>query len=187
MAGQLKLFNSEWAKLTSDVKLLETVSGYKIEWNNRPPFQTEPPRQCFMNKTEEQAIDTEIERLLEKFIIVKSTHEEGEFLSTIFTRPKRSGGHRMILNLSKLNEFVEYHHFKMDTLEVAIKLIEPHCFMASIDLKDAYYSVPIHVDHQKSYYKSSSVCLFVPYLLRGPLTDLRQTWWAYVGGPRNCP
>ena len=47
----------------------------------------------------------------------------------------------------------------------------------------------------KSYYKSSSVCLFVclsvclfvPYLLRGPLTDLRQTWWVYVGGPRNCP
>ena len=43
----------------------------------------------------------------------------------------------------------------------------------------------------KSYYKSSSVCLFVclfvPYLLRGPLTDLRQTWWVYAGGPRNCP
>ena len=31
------------------------------------------------------------------------------------------------------------------------------------------------------------VCLFVPLLLRGPLTDLRQTWWVYVGGPRNCP
>ena len=37
----------------------------------------------------------------------------------------------------------------------------------------------------KSYYNSSNVCvcvcLFVPYLLRGPLTDLRQTWWVYVG------
>ena len=31
------------------------------------------------------------------------------------------------------------------------------------------------------------VCLFVPLLLRGPLTDLRQTWWVYVGGPRNYP
>ena len=38
---------------------------------------------------------------------------------------------------------------KMDTLEVAMKLIDPHCFMASIDLKDAYCSVPIHDDHQK--------------------------------------
>ena len=43
----------------------------------------------------------------------------------------------------------------------------------------------------KSYYNSSSVCLFVclcvPYLLRGPLTDLRQTWWVYLGGPPICP
>ena len=42
-----------------------------------------------------------------------------------------------------------------------------------------------------SYYKLSSVCLFVclfvPLLLRGPLTDLCQTWWVYVGGPRNYP
>ena len=42
-----------------------------------------------------------------------------------------------------------------------------------------------------SYYNSSSVCLFVclcvPYLLRGPLTDLHQTWWLYVGGPPICP
>ena len=27
----------------------------------------------------------------------------------------------------------------------------------------------------------------VPYLLRGPLTDLRQTWWVYVGWPPICP
>ena len=42
-----------------------------------------------------------------------------------------------------------------------------------------------------SYYNSSSVCLFVsfflPYVLRGPLTDLRQTWWVYVGWPPICP
>ena len=34
------------------------------------------------------------------------------------------------------------------------------------------------------------VCVFVcsrPYLLRGRLTDLRQTWWVYVGGPPICP
>ena len=46
-----------------------------------------------------------------------------------------------------------------------------------------------------SYYNLSSVCLcvclfvclFVPYVLRGPLTDLRQTWWVYVGWPPICP
>ena len=59
------------------------------------------------------------------------------------------------------------------------------------------YHFPEHKckNAKQSYYKSSnvclfvclSVCLFVPYLLRGPLTDHRQTWWVYVGGPRNCP
>ena len=35
--------------------------------------------------------------------------------------------------------------------------------------------------------RAAFVCLFVPLLLQGPLTYLRQTWWVYVGGPLNCP
>ena len=38
-----------------------------------------------------------------------------------------------------------------------------------------------------SYYNSSRVCVFVPYVLRGPLTDLRQTWWVDVGWLPICP
>ena len=49
----------------------------------------------------------------------------------------------MILNLKKLNLYATKAHFKMDTLHTITKLIEKDCFMASIDLKDAYYSVPI--------------------------------------------
>ena len=37
----------------------------------------------------------------------------------------------------------------MDTLETAIRLMTPCCFMTSIDLKDVYYSVPIADEHQK--------------------------------------
>ena len=35
--------------------------------------------------------------------------------------------------------------------------------------------------------RAAFVCVFVPYVLRGPLTDLRQTWWVYVGWPPICP
>jgi len=48
-----------------------------------------------------------------------------------------------------LNKFVAYHHFKMESLKHVISMIRPNCFMASVDLKDAYYSVPIHQDHEK--------------------------------------
>ena len=37
----------------------------------------------------------------------------------------------------------------MDTLESAIRIIKPDCYMASIDLKDAYYTVAIAEEHQK--------------------------------------
>ena len=37
----------------------------------------------------------------------------------------------------------------MDKLETAINMIKPGCYMASVDLKDAYYTVPIDPGHQK--------------------------------------
>ena len=69
-------------------------------------------------------------------------------MSTVFTRTKKDG-HRMILNLPNLNDYIEYHNVQMDTLEVEMKLISAGCYMASIDLSGAYYSVPIDNGHQK--------------------------------------
>ena len=36
----------------------------------------------------------------------------------------------------------------MDTLDSVVKMTKPGCYMASIDLKDAYYTLPVHPDHQ---------------------------------------
>jgi hypothetical protein len=41
----------------------------------------------------------------------------------------------------------------MDTLEAAIKLMKPGCFITSIDLQDAYYSIPVAPTYRK-YLKS---------------------------------
>ena len=86
---------------------------------------------------------------LKKRVIEHTTTEAGEFFSTVFVRPKKDGTHRMILNLKHLNEYVPYHHFKMDTIQTALKLLHPGCFMASVDLKDAYYSVPVAEEDRK--------------------------------------
>jgi len=55
----------------------------------------------------------------------------------------------MILTLESFNKHLTYHHFKMDSVWTAIRLMTQNCHMASIDLKDAYYSVPIAKSHQK--------------------------------------
>ena len=42
-----------------------------------------------------------------------------------------------------------YRHFKMESIHTCTQLMRQGCYMASIDLKDAYYLVPIHTEHQK--------------------------------------
>jgi hypothetical protein len=66
---------------------------------------------------------------------------QGEFLSPIFSVPKKNGKIRLLLNLKQLNQHVPYSHFIMDCIYSALEVITQCCFMASLDLKDAYYSV----------------------------------------------
>ena len=127
--------------------------GQRIEFT-LTPVQVTPPPQPTWSKTEEGFIDMEIQRLLLKGVIAHSVHEEGDFISSTFVRPKKDGAYRMILNLKSLNQYVEYHHFKLDTIWTAVHMMTPGCFMASIDLKDAYYSVHIDNLHQKYLIKS---------------------------------
>ena len=37
----------------------------------------------------------------------------------------------------------------MELLSDAIKLLKPQVWMAKVDLKDAFYSIPVHIDYQK--------------------------------------
>jgi len=55
----------------------------------------------------------------------------------------------LILNLKGLNSYIEYNHFKMESIQNVIDSIEEGSYMASVDLKDAFFSVPINRDHQK--------------------------------------
>lgn len=40
-------------------------------------------------------------------------------------------------------------HFKLEDLRSAINLIFPDCFMCTIDLQDAYFTIPIHKDSKR--------------------------------------
>ena len=85
-------------------------------------------------------------------VIELSVHEPGEIISPIFTRLKSDNSLRIILNLKKMNESVEKLHFKMDSIQTVLGMRKKNCYMAKIDLKSAYYSLPVH-DHYKKYLK----------------------------------
>ena len=126
------------------------VSNYNLEFIFEPVSswqQTLPFYQFSL--PEQRAIDDEIRSFLSKHNI-DSHFEPGHIISPIFIRPKKeSGKFRVIFKLQALNEYVAYHKFKMDTLQSAINLMKPGCFMTSIDLRDAYYSVPVSPTYRK--------------------------------------
>ena len=64
------------------------------------------------------------------------------FLLSILTILKYRN-YRMILNLKKPNKYIENKHFKTNSLQNVFHMVKPVSWMASVDLKDAYYSVTI--------------------------------------------
>ena len=146
-AGRISNFLKSWKCITSDPAILHLVSGASLEFEEIPCQINKPVTK--LNMKDHKAVDLEIETLSKKGVISVCEHEPNEFLSTIFLTPKKDGSFRLILNLKELNKSVTYHHFKMDTIQTCFNLMTPHCYMASLDLRDAYYSVPIHPQYQK--------------------------------------
>lgn len=124
------------------------MGGYKIEFLSEPFQITSQKHFNHLNQTNENMVK-EIQKLLQNKAIGKCQPSEGQFLSTFFLRQKPDGSHRFILNLKDLNFFIKKEHFKIEDLKTAINILEPNNFMARLDLKDAYFLIPIHKEHQK--------------------------------------
>ena len=88
-------------------------------------------------------------RLMSRGVIKTISDSENGFVSSIFLREKKENKHRSVLNLKEFNKNVIYRHFKMNNLKAALNTMRKKIFMASIDLSDTYYSVPVGLTDQK--------------------------------------
>ena len=65
------------------------------------------------------------------------------FYSILFVVPKASGGWRPVIDLSALNRFLAIPTFSMETPEQIRLSMPKSAWVVSIDLKDAYFHVPM--------------------------------------------
>ena len=138
-AGQIAQYYDQWKLLTSDPVILNIVQGAHINLEQLPT-QAIPPKPNNFNDRETKLVELEINKLLSKGVIEPCRTCRMSLSLEFFCDPKKT---EQAINLRSFNQNVEYHHFKMDTLHSILKLIRKNCWMASVDLKDAYYSCPV--------------------------------------------
>lgn len=93
------------------------------------------------------------EKAVKKLIVIGAVNEcvpvAGQFISSYFLVPKSDNKFRFILNLKRLNTFLLPVHFKMDDYRTVKNIITKSAYMATLDLKDAYFLIPVFKPHRK--------------------------------------
>ena len=147
VGARIKLFGNAWRAISKDPWILSVVErGFFIDFVSRPLQKTEPP-ESVMGQQMEAVCAEEVASLLRKGAIMEATETPG-FFSNIFAIPKKNGGFRPIINLRNLNRHIRYEHFKMEGLDVVRNLLQKGDWLAKLDLKDAYLTVPVCHAHQ---------------------------------------
>lgn len=98
-----------------------------------------------------QALTQEISTLLAKGAIVPvdPLRDPGGFYSRYFLVPKKTGVLCPILDLRGLNAFLKRFPFRMLCVREVLQAVLQGDWFTSIDMKDAYFHVPIAPQHWK--------------------------------------
>ena len=134
--------------LTQNPEVLQYVEGVNLPFMGVPK-QNKEPKTLKFSKIEASLINDEIKEMLNKKAIEVVEPVHNQFVGQIFLRGKKDGGHRPVFNMKELNQFLEYQHFKMETMKDLLNMLRPGDYMVKIDLKDAYFSVPMSQNSKK--------------------------------------
>ena len=106
-AGRLKHHLKFWKTLTSDKNILKEIRSVSIEFTSEPK-QIEWPKPYVLPPEKLNALQVQLQKMLNKGVIERTTPDQVLHLSNIFTRDKANGSLRIILDLSDLNDAVVY-------------------------------------------------------------------------------
>ncbi|KAJ4453785.1 putative Transposon Ty3-G Gag-Pol polyprotein [Paratrimastix pyriformis] len=126
LAGRLARHREEWLALRPPREVAQVVSeGFHIPFKGPPPNPGRGPG------------------------TLTTWGSDKGMRSPIFGRPKPGGKWRLILDLTALNHFIFCPSFKMEGWKTVRAVVEPMMWATKIDLKHAYFHIPIFPPHRK--------------------------------------
>ena len=109
----LAKYKDKWSLITKNHFVLEIASQCKIYFRtDSPPVQTCPECKLRFSQQKSSVIDAELSKLLSQGVKMRAVYCQNQIISNIFIRPKNNGKYRLILNLAKFNENINYRHIK---------------------------------------------------------------------------
>jgi hypothetical protein len=87
--------------------------------------------------------------LVSKGAVHQVVEQKDQFLSTLFI-VQQVNKNRPVFKLKTLNKYVHTEKFKLESLDLLKTMLKPNDFLMKLDLKDAYYLVPVAVKHRKN-------------------------------------
>ena len=170
---------SAWQGLLSINSWMERLimKGYTLQFASPPPPFNGVLETVMSSQTEISALMTEVSELLKKGAIsrVPPGEENEGYYSRYFLVPKKTGGMRPILDLSLFNKSIMKRPFHMLTIKHVLECVRPGDWFTSIDLKDAYFHVPIIPRHRK----------FLRFSFRGVQYQYNRLPFGYSLAPRT--
>ena len=121
-------------------------TGVRVPWSRIPPACKR--KQKDLTTEEEIYLDKEVARMLQENAIYK-TDRTDLVLSSIYTVPKKNGKRRPVINLRWVNKHIKRMHFKMSTMKDVKAALSKNCYMASVDLSDCFWGVPVAEQDQR--------------------------------------
>ncbi|CAG8847366.1 33966_t:CDS:1 [Gigaspora margarita] len=150
LGGRLKYYSDEWLESFGDQLATKIVQrGYHPRWDSHPPPLNIHPISFQHQIPNFNAMKVEVSHLLEEGIILHFSKRKRCFLSESSLKRKKNGNYRLVLSLQNLNDYVKRLSFSMEGMNLVKDLIRRKDYMVSIDLKDAFYHIPLHPDAQK--------------------------------------
>ena len=153
VGGCLALHWRLWQAIGAETWVVTVLrDGYRVPFKDSPPPLSRTPVSFPAYRAgspRAQALRQEVEVMLAKGALEIARDPGPGFYSRLFLMEYASGGWRPVIDLSHLNDFVQLTSFKMETVASVLLSVREGDFLASLDLKNVYFQIPIHRSSRK--------------------------------------
>ena len=144
--GRLQSFWQVWQNMGANPRVVSILKeGYTLPFKQRPLLTRFPLIQSgYSSPTKNMYLKEALISLMNKLVVEKVVVKSSlAFYNRLFLVPKPNRKWRPILDLSRLNLFLNTGTFKMETPETIRLSLSTGEWVTSLDFSDAYFHIPI--------------------------------------------